>query len=680
MQQPNCNSQRTSSYLKILLHLVVLCAILLYIIAIWLKKLTWVKNMNNPDGKIFVKFPLDERKNRASIIASSGGVNEAIANGSIGEYIDLSVSEAIILGLLKQGVTKFLSVFGHGTTDIGEVLRIYQEAGLLKVFNVRSEIEASHAATALRWISGEKAAVIASVGPGPLQALAASIVPLANGQGVWYLLGDETTEDEGPNFQQIPHPKQGQFADLFGVMNNTYCLHTPLALSTALRRGLNTVDHPHRAGPFFLLLPMNIQPLVMKEFNLNELPEGAPPKLGAASDFGKYEEAAGAIKNAQKIVVRLGGGSINAGPEILELLDLIDGQAIIAPVASGVIPYDHPRNMSVAGSKGSISGNFAMENADLLIAVGTRFVCQSDCSRTGYLNTKHVININTDFDAATHYGRTTALIGDAAPTLSMLITHLKNVGIKPIGNNSQWSSECQAKKSEWNSFKKIRFDKETLFDPVWQKDVFTQPAALKIATDWARENKVITVFDAGDVQANGFQIVEDNDPNQGITDGGASYMGFAASAVLASGISDKDFYPLAFSGDGSFMMNPQILIDAVEHQAKGCIIVMDNRRMSAISSLQIDQYGIDFATNDSVEVDYVALASAIKGINALYGGTSRKSLIDALEKSLQYTGLSVIHLPVYFGSNELGSLGAFGRWNVGNWSEKTQALRHKLGL
>ena len=122
---------------------------------------------------------------------------------------------------------------------------------------------------------------------------------------------------------------------------------------------------------------------------------------------------------------------------------------------------------------------------------------------------------------------------------------------------------------------------------------------MKIATDWARAHKAITIFDAGDVQANGFQIVEDDDIKQGITDGGASYMGFAGSAVLASGLSDSDFYPLAITGDGSFMMNPQVLIDAIEHHAKGCILVMDNRRMSAISSLQMDQYGVDFATNDS---------------------------------------------------------------------------------
>jgi 3D-(3,5/4)-trihydroxycyclohexane-1,2-dione acylhydrolase (decyclizing) len=621
--------------------------------------------MSDADKENTIRILAQLRLQRATNIALAGGIQNAIYNGILPSRIDLTVSEAIILGLIKQGVKKFVAVFGHGSTEIGEVLRIYQQAGLVKVFNVRNEIEASHAVTALRWITGEKAAVIASIGPGPLQALAGSLVPLANGLGVWYLLGDETTEDEGPNFQQIPHPKQGQFADLFGTMNQAYSLHTPLAISTALRRGLNTVDHPHHAGPFYLLLPMNIQPVEMKQFNLDELPEGAPPRLGAAADFGMYQEAVQAIQKAKKIVIRIGGGARDAGSEISELLDLVDGMAIVAPVVSGVIPYLHTRNMSVAGSKGSISGNYAMENADLLIAIGSRFVCQSDCSRTGFLKTKHVININTDFDAATHYNKTTALVGDAAPTLRILIDTLKKSGQLVSGIKSEWFINCQEKKVEWEAYKAARFKKVTLPDPIWKREVFTQPAALKIATDWARVHQAITIFDAGDVQANGFQIVEDENIKQGITDGGASYMGFAGSAVLSSGLSDTDFYPLAITGDGSFMMNPQVLIDAVEHHAKGCILVMDNRRMSAISSLQMDQYGVDFATNDSVEVDYVSLAASFKG---------------ALDKALSYSGLSVIHLPVYYGPNELGALGAFGRWNSGNWSEKTQALRHDIGL
>jgi 3D-(3,5/4)-trihydroxycyclohexane-1,2-dione acylhydrolase (decyclizing) len=622
----------------------------------------------------------NKRKMRAQTIAEAGGILAARASGALPRTIDTSVSEALVLGLILQGVNKFVTVFGHGSTEIGEVLRIYQQAGLVEVYPVRSEIEASHATAALRWVCDEKAAVVTSIGPGALQAMAASLVPASDGLGVWYLLGDETTEDEGPNMQQIPRNEQALFLKLFSQMGQSYSLHTPLALSTALRRGLNTVDHPHRGGPFYLLLPMNIQPAALDHFNLDELPYGAPPRLGAASDFGAYEQAAQAMLTARRILVRLGGGARSAGPEVMEFLDLVNGVAIAAPVVLGIIPYSHPRNMTVGGSKGSISGNYAMENADLLVAVGSRFVCQSDCSRTGYPQVESVININTDVEAATHYGKTIALVGDAAPTLRKLMETIQRRGTNPTLRQSSWLEECTRQRQSWIEFKSERFNHPTLFDPVWGRKVMTQPAVIKIAGDWAIAHQVASFFDAGDVQANGFQIFEPETLGQIFTDGGASYMGFAAGALLATAISKKPFFGLAFSGDGSFTMCPQILLDGVEHGAQGCILVLDNRRMAAISGLQVAQYGTDFATHDSVEVDYVAWARAIKGVNALHGGYSPAELVSALEQARSYAGLSLIHVPVYYGPDELGGMGAFGRWNVGNWSEDTQALRHQIGL
>jgi 3D-(3,5/4)-trihydroxycyclohexane-1,2-dione acylhydrolase (decyclizing) len=333
--------------------------------------------------------------------------------------------------------------------------------------------------------------------------------------------------------------------------------------------------------------------------------------------------------------------------------------------------------MLVGGSKGSICGNYAMENADLLVAIGTRFVCQSDCSRTGYPKAEWVININTDTDTATHYGKTTPLVGDAGPTLQKLNDYLRQAGKKAP---SSWLAECTQQRQAWEAFKAQRYAAPVLFDEVWGKEVLTQPAAIKTATDWARAQDVINFFDAGDVQANGFQIVEDDCLGRTFTETGASYMGFAVSALLASAAAHKPFYGLAFSGDGSFIMNPQVLIDGVEHGVKGCILLFDNRRMGAITGLQLAQYSQEHATHSTTAIDYIAWAGAVKGVQALYGGDTPDALLAALDLARAYSGLTLIHLPVYFGLNELGGMGVFGRWNVGNWCESTQALRHEIGL
>jgi 3D-(3,5/4)-trihydroxycyclohexane-1,2-dione acylhydrolase (decyclizing) len=383
----------------------------------------------------------------------------------------------------------------------------------------------------------------------------------------------------------------------------------------------------------------------------------------------------------------VGGGARGAEREISELLDLCDGVAVVSPLASGVVAYSNPRNMTVGGSKGTLCGNYAMENADLLLAIGTRFVCQSDCSRTAYLRVKQVININAEIEAAVNYnsdeqsGSSIALVGDVRLTLQRLIRELRDGPPKAEGKQSEWFSSCSAKRAEWDKFKLQRYKHPLLHDDVWKKEVLTQPAVIKTADDWAGSKKdVVKFFDAGDVQANGFQIVEDETPGRTLTETGASYMGFAVSALLSTAAADSKFFGLAFSGDGSFTMNPQVLIDGVQHGARGCILLLDNRRMAAITGLQVAQYGHEFATGDSVEVDYVEWAASVKGVLALDGGSSVNSLLSALDRAYAYDGLSLIHVPVYFGENELGGMGVYGRWNVGNWCESTQALRHDIGL
>jgi len=615
-----------------------------------------------------------QRFQHAELIARAGSLSAAIAGGLLPHQLDLTLSEAIVLGLIRQGVKAYFVVFGHGSTEVGEVLRIYHQAGLLKVYAVRSEIEASHAATALRWVSGEKAAVVTSIGPGALQALAASLVPASDGVGVWYLFGDETTEDEGFNMQQIPKHAQGLFLQLLSTMGCAYTLHTPTALAAALQRGAATVDHPSRPGPFYLLMPMNTQPAWIANFNLNELPDTHPTTLGAAE--GDYTKAAEWIQEAKHIVVKVGGGGRAAGTQIDELLKRSGGVLVHTPIASGCIPYTHPRNMSVGGSKGSLCGNYAMQHADLLIAVGTRAVCQSDCSRTGYPHVTRVININADWEDATHYNHTLPLVGDVRHTLDKLNPHIASTGL----DKSDWLRTCAEKKKDWQECKELRYKTPVLADEYWGAPVLTQPAAIKIATDWGKKHNAICFFDAGDVQANGFQVVEDENPHQTYTETGASYMGFAVSALLSTAAATQPFYGLALTGDGSFTMNPQILIDGVQHGARGCILLLDNGRMGAITGLQEAQYGVGFATWNTLKADYLAWAGSIPGLQCLDGGRTPEGLQIALEQAGRYAGLSLIHLPVYYGSHELGGMGVFGRWNVGNWVEETQALRHEIGL
>jgi 3D-(3,5/4)-trihydroxycyclohexane-1,2-dione acylhydrolase (decyclizing) len=592
---------------------------------------------------------------RARAISAAGGFDAAVSAGTLPKLVETTLAEALVLGLLKQGVRKYLAIFGHGSTELGEVLRVYDNEGVTRTINCRNEVAMAHAATALHWQYGEIAAVVTSIGPGAMQAFAGSLASASNGVGVYHVYGDETTFGEGYNMQQVPKEEQHLFGQMTAIMGRSYVLHTPQALRDALRRGALTVNHPYRAGPFFLLLPLNTQPQKLT-LNLAALPaRPALPALAPADDRA-IDQAAAMIAQARRPAIKAGGGTRGHDEAIRRLTEAAGAAAVLSPGSTGVLPDAHPQNLHVGGSKGSISGNFAMAEADLLIAIGTRAVCQADCSGIGWKRAAAVININGDLADATHYNNTLALVGDITAVARRLTARLEAMAADD--NKHDWLAACAAKKAEWAGYKQLRFAARPINDEAWQRPALTQPAAIKIVADFAKEI--------------GVQIVEDDRTGDTFTEAGASYMGFAPSALLASALADRPRYGIAFCGDGSFMMNPQILIDGVEHGVRGMIVIFDNRRMAAITGLQVAQYGAGFRTSDKVAVDYVRLADAVGGVRALHGGFSADELKRALSEAHTHDGLAVVHVPVYCGPHELGGLGAWGQWNVGNWCEDVQ--------
>jgi 3D-(3,5/4)-trihydroxycyclohexane-1,2-dione acylhydrolase (decyclizing) len=614
---------------------------------------------------------------RAALVARHGGVQALLGSSDWPLQVTTSLAEALVLGLLKQGVRKYLAIFGHGSTAIAEILRVYQAAGLVRTWSFRNEVEMAHAATALSWQYGEVPAVVTSIGPGALQALAGSLSAASNGVGVYHLYGDQTTHGEGYNMQQVPRPEQGAYGRLTAAMGRSYVLHTPEALREALRQGAVTVFDEVRPAPFYLLAPINTQPAPLL-LNLRALPERPRPTPTVAADPAAFAEAAALLRAHDRVAVKAGGGA-RRHPGLVRALAEASGAAVVlSPGSVGVLPDAHPQNMHVGGSKGSLCGNAAMGEATLLVMIGSRAVCQSDCSGIGWPRVEAVLNLNDDRFDAHHYNRTLSLRGDLGANLRALLEALGPAA--PGEGKRRWLAACLEKKRAWQALKAARSCVPPLHDAAWGRPVLTQPAAIATVAAFAREQGAVKLFDAGDVQANGFQLVEDDLPGQTFTESGASYMGFAASAMLASALADRPVYPIAFSGDGSFFMNPQVLLDGVEHGLRGTVVVFDNRRMAAISGLQRAQYGAEHGTNDGVAVDYPALANAVRGVLGLSGGTTREALREALARARAHPGLALVHVPVYAGDDPAGGMGAWGAWNVGAWCDEVQKKWHRQTL
>ena len=83
---------------------------------------------------------------RRAVKLAEKNVDEALIDDKNHGVVQLTLSEALVVGLLKQGVRRYFAIFGHGSTDLGEILRIYHEEGTIEVINCRNEVEMAHAA------------------------------------------------------------------------------------------------------------------------------------------------------------------------------------------------------------------------------------------------------------------------------------------------------------------------------------------------------------------------------------------------------------------------------------------------------------------------------------------------------------------------------------------------------
>lgn len=580
----------------------------------------------------------------------------------------MSVAEALAAFLVENGIQFAFGIGGHGNTPLIEALRIHQNCGRLRVVDVQHEAVATHAATALKWVYGIDSVVFTSIGPGWFNTLIAQSTAMSNGYGFLVLAGDKTTAYEGPNMQQmLPEGQFGFVQAASAITGKAYAIIDPRNLYTVLAEALAKTREPGRAGPVNIFLPLNLQ-AAEHQYNLDLLLTRTPDGAQALRpDPCRIRQAVDAIRRHRRVTIRVGGGAVGAGELIKELASRIGAAVVMGPVASDVVESDFPLNVGPGGSKGSISGNYASEHATLIINIGGRGVCQSDCSGTLYRCAEQFINVNMNPIDAVRY-RGIGLVGDAKAVLADLLAELDNG--PPLQPDPQWLEEIAQAKQRWEAYLQEFFDHPTVDGKL------TQPAAIRAIDDYVNAIDGIKIYDAGDVQAHGFQLARHRRPKTFLSDTGNSCMGFGLSAAFALGLAPEGGYPTAIIGDGSFLMQAQAIRDMVKHGSNCTVVVLDNQAMGAIAALQWAQQYEAFATADPADVpavDFVKMAESM-GCVGFRAGASLESLRECLEQARRHRGPAVVDVKVAFGRHKYAALGAFGRWNVGPWSREVEAI------
>ncbi len=449
----------------------------------------------------------------------------------------------------------------------------------------------AHAATALRWQYGEIPAVVTSIGPGAMQAIAGSLAAASNGVGVYHIYGDETTFGEGYNMQQVPKEEQGLFGQMTAIMGRSYVLHTPAGAARCVAARL-----AHRQPSLSRRAVLSAAAAQYPAGAAHRQSRGSAGTPGAARisrqpTMQRSMKLPKIIAGARTVAIKAGGGTRGHDAAVRRLAEAAGAAVVLSPGSTGVLPDAHAQNMHVGGSKGSISGNYAMAEAELLIVIGSRAVCQADCSGIGYKKARQVININGDFADAAHYNRTPALPRrHLAPSPSAW----------PPARGRAWRQRQQARMARRLRRQESRvggLQARALRGCADPRRGVAAPGARPAGRHQDRRR-----FRQGDRRREVLRCRRR--AGQRLPDRGGrphrrhlhrsrrllyGLCGERAARFRAWRTSRATASPSR--GDGSFMMNPQILIDGVEHGVRGTIVIFDNRRMAAITGLQVAQYG-----------------------------------------------------------------------------------------
>ena len=531
----------------------------------------------------------------------------------------LSGAEMVVRSLIDQGVKQVFGYPGGAVLDIYDAL--HTVGGIDHVL-VRHEQAAVHMADGLARATGEVGVVLVTSGPGATNAITGIATAYMDSIPLVVLSGQVATSLIGYDaFQEC---------DMVGisrpVVKHSFLVKQTEDIPQVLKKAF-WLAASGRPGPVVVDLPKDILNPA------NKLPYVWPESVSMRSynptttgHKGQIKRALQTLVAAKKPVVYVGGGAITAGchQQLKETVEALNLPVVCSLMGLGAFPATHRQALGMLGMHGTKAANFAVQECDLLIAVGARF----DDRVTGKLNTfaPHASVIHMDIDPAemnklrqAHV----ALQGD----LNALLPALQ----QPL-NINDWQQHCAQLRDEHS----WRYDHPG--------DAIYAPLLLKQLSDRKPADCVVTT-DVGQHQMWAAQHIAHTRPENFITSSGLGTMGFGLPAAVGAQVARPNDTVVCISGDGSFMMNVQELGTVKRKQLPLKIVLLDNQRLGMVRQWQQlffqERYSETTLTDNP---DFLMLASAF-GIPGQH--ITRKDQVEAaLDTMLNSDGPYLLHVSI----------------------------------
>jgi acetolactate synthase-1/2/3 large subunit len=463
----------------------------------------------------------------------------------------------------------------------------------------RHEQGAIHAAEGYARVVGRPAVVAATSGPGAANLVTGLADAYMDSTPLVAITGQVATSIFGRDgFQETDIP-----GIVTPITKFVYQVRRP-AEATAAFKVAYEISVLGRPGPTLIDLPRDIQinaaPDYEERIQINKEKFIPPPP-----DPEKLRLAAKHLVEANRPVILVGGGAIWSGatPEVLELSKTLYAPIVSTLPGKAAVPHDFPLYMGPAGMHGRAEADAALANADVILAVGTRFSDRTwgrfkelqDAVRSGRVKLIHV-----DIDQS-EIGKnvkpTVGIVGDAKEALRKLIDFLDVV---PKVNQKYLGWLLEIRKRYEEAMAKIA-DSTPSFHP-WR--------ALK-ALRRAAPRDTITVTGVGSHQMWTEIAWDVYEPGTYITSSGLGTMGFCVPAALGAKLAARDKPVLCIDGDGSFQMTMNNLALVRDYDLPIVVAIFDNRALQLVKQWQIYLYQRRIiATEFSQRPDFLKIAEA----------------------------------------------------------------------
>ena len=491
----------------------------------------------------------------------------------------LLAQKSLIDGVEETMFAGIFAIFGHGNVaGLGEALQSCRDK--LPVYRAHNEQAMAHAAIAYAKAMRRRRmmACTSSIGPGATNMVTAAAVAHLNRLPVLFLPGDVfASRLPDPVLQQVEDFSDPTVSanDCFKPVSRYWDRITrPEQIIQSLPHAISVLTDPTECGPVTLALPQDTQAQAF-DYPLSFFEPSLHRPLRQAPDDSQLQAAIELIRSSSRPLIIAGGGVHYSGACFVlgELAEQFQIPVAETQAGKGALPWDHSFNVGAIGVTGSAAANHLAEQADLVIAIGTRL--QDFTTGSGLIvgrPGRRLLSINVArHDLGKRLG--SPLRADARCALELLQQNLGNTEVA-----DGWIELTQSLRIKWD---------EVVTDAIsTQNGELPSDAQVLGTVNKAFAKNSVVVCAAGGLPGELHKLWRCSDPDAYHLEYGYSCMGYEIAGGLGVKLARPDREVVVLVGDGSYLMLNSEIATSVALGTKLIIVVLDNRGFACINRLQ----------------------------------------------------------------------------------------------